>query len=284
MFLTCPQCETHFSVPDTALFPDGKKVRCSICKHVWFQEPSIEEAVTGEDDENFDLHEEGLEDRLEDQPKSQENNKSFDDIPQSLKQGPDDSEIIFRDRVPAPEKKALFPKELAAVVGLSFALFIIIMLALIALKVPVAKAFPSSYGFYSMIGFTPDITGKDLTFHDIEATVDGKTLRLKAKISNLSTEESALPYILAEQLDKDGNTLTGWIIDPVFKTIIGGGTESFESEYEAMPEMDSLKLSLVVEPVMPKKSAEKDYPQEEAISTTPEQIHAPEDHHNPHGH
>jgi predicted Zn finger-like uncharacterized protein len=39
MILTCPSCEKHFQVPDGAIGAEGRKVRCSSCRHVWFQEP-----------------------------------------------------------------------------------------------------------------------------------------------------------------------------------------------------------------------------------------------------
>lgn len=39
MKLTCPNCNTSFSVPDAALQPAGRTVRCSRCAHVWFAGP-----------------------------------------------------------------------------------------------------------------------------------------------------------------------------------------------------------------------------------------------------
>lgn len=35
MELSCPQCDTRFSIPEEALGPAGRKVRCSRCAHVW---------------------------------------------------------------------------------------------------------------------------------------------------------------------------------------------------------------------------------------------------------
>jgi predicted Zn finger-like uncharacterized protein len=39
MLITCPSCNTNFSVPAKAIGETGKKVKCTKCKHVWFQEP-----------------------------------------------------------------------------------------------------------------------------------------------------------------------------------------------------------------------------------------------------
>lgn len=39
MDLNCPSCTTHFSVPDGAIGPKGRKLKCSQCGHTWRQMP-----------------------------------------------------------------------------------------------------------------------------------------------------------------------------------------------------------------------------------------------------
>lgn len=49
MILECSECRTRYLVPDTAIGPEGRVVRCANCKHSWFQEAAATDLVARAD-------------------------------------------------------------------------------------------------------------------------------------------------------------------------------------------------------------------------------------------
>ncbi|WP_120497821.1 zinc-ribbon domain-containing protein [Kiloniella sp. EL199] len=49
MIVSCPECSSKFRIAPEALGASGRKVRCSSCRHTWFQEPELEFTPTDAD-------------------------------------------------------------------------------------------------------------------------------------------------------------------------------------------------------------------------------------------
>lgn len=51
MQIQCPACATRYFVPDSAIGPDGRRVRCAKCRHNWFQEGASVAGEPGADEQ-----------------------------------------------------------------------------------------------------------------------------------------------------------------------------------------------------------------------------------------
>lgn len=53
MLISCPNCATNFSVPDKALLPSGRTLKCAKCGHKWFQAAGAPRDDFGLDEGSF---------------------------------------------------------------------------------------------------------------------------------------------------------------------------------------------------------------------------------------
>lgn len=316
MFLTCPQCDTTFSAPDEAILPDGAKVRCSECKHVWFQEPvteedSAEDILEGTSEETADesispddidslFAEDAAESDAEDSanfaevlanseegvPENDPENTSDaaleEDIPESLKSGPDEDMIAID-----PKNSGKFNLSKASLAGYGGAilLFILILITAILIRPMIVTSFPGANSFYALIGIKPAVPSKSILFHEIITTTKGDVLHVRGSLINLSKNTVAVPMIAVIQLDKDGHEVMLNIIPPPVPELKAEETRAFEFKQQREESTVEVKLSLTLKEDKKTAHEEASHSEEPAHNShdakaSPAHAPAPSDHHS----
>lgn len=230
MILTCPECTTRFLLPSHALEPDGRRVKCSGCGEVWFQEPESEEV-----EENIDSEEQEEEQELGEE----EGGISIDDIPEAVKPVPEDSsESVVQDD---EERQEITVGALGGYIAAG-GMFVVILAGLLLMNGPVMERWPASSSFYKVFGFTMPVPGEGLVFDKVTAGASKEggsqkeTIALEGQIINLTNESQVVPMIEAGLRSKSGEILQHWFIDPPKKKMDAEETLPFKAEYEGTHE------------------------------------------------
>ena len=260
MILTCPQCKTKFSVPTTALGEEGRKVRCTLCEHTWFQTPNGVKPQDEPDDVLVDQAFENLVDQDQDADSfsnddqdlisdNQDFDQSFvggdgEDLPQVLKssglddEGQDDNQA----KPPIALSKA---HQLGAAVSLI--VLILVMALLFIFKSPLISTWPALNGFYGLFGAEITPKGRNIVFNNLSAEIFNGQITLGGDLVNLSSSESIVLPMLAQQLDDHQNLVKQWVIMPPVDHLPAGGVTAFESIYEAAEDAHSLNVGFTLE-------------------------------------
>ncbi len=237
MILTCPQCSSQFKFPADQLGDEGRHVKCSDCGEVWHQLPDPEELS-----EAAPVEEDVVEEAASEE--GEQGADDFEDIPEGVKPAPDDD---------APEGEnaetdegsggfsvagvkamilASFPHSLIA----AAAIFVVILIVLLALSSPMKKIFPSMRAFYGTFGMVGAVPGEGLVFDRLEAKIEAHdgydTLSLQGKIVNLTAKDTAVPYIEAVIKDEHGEAIDHLVVDPSAKMVEKEGVLDFEAQHE----------------------------------------------------
>jgi predicted Zn finger-like uncharacterized protein len=185
MILTCPECESRFTLSAEILAPEGKRVKCSSCGETWFQLPDPDELI--EELESAQIDEPAFVDEPEEDVQ--------EDIPEAVK--PVLSESL--DRVvevedDSPRRRRRRTNK-TAVFFSGLLMFCVLASPLIAFKDMITKAWPESLAFYKVLGMGGPFPGEGVVFDQMHADFKGSHFVLTGQIINLTSHGSALPLI-----------------------------------------------------------------------------------------
>lgn len=195
MQVSCPECHRQFKVSNAAL-GSGRDVKCSLCLHVWFQEPE-------EDDLDLAFVEEGESVNQEGQEASEIKEDIVQeavDVPETIVPPAEEENIVEIEQV-AEEPKSSTQWRSAILVF--FFVFFLLSGVLLLLKPQIIKVWPASVRFYKAVGI---YQGNPLSIFKWENMISeirldphqNPYLFVGADLRNTTQKEQKIPYIYVE--------------------------------------------------------------------------------------
>lgn len=197
MLIPCPNCSTRYTVADSAMPPQGRKVRCAGCGHVWYQRPIVEEGAAG--------------------------TPLVNDLPQAT-----------RRPTPAP-RTVKAPRSRGSIVA--WAAFAVLLVAILAggyfARTEVVRLWPPAALFYETVGLPVDPPGAGLQLQNVRSEQrpdNGATLLVvEGQIINVSDAVRTVPKVRAVSLGFDRKPVQTWTIDTSSGQLLPGEIATFRS-------------------------------------------------------
>ncbi|MBI2234769.1 MAG: zinc-ribbon domain-containing protein [Micavibrio aeruginosavorus] len=233
MIITCEKCNARYLLASLLLGAAGRKVRCGVCGHTWFQ-PPVDDMLSpdaADDGERPSFH--AIMDEEDMEP-----------IPEGVKPIPEGSSV------PALTPGAMAVKvDRAAANGLLAAAVIVLFFGgMVAARGAVVQAWQPAALFFEKIGLPVMVQGEGLIFDQVSAKAttapDGSArLVVQGNIINLYARESALPPIRATLRKSESEPGDSWIIAMDRNSIGPEEVITFETRFENLPgEMQEVNL------------------------------------------
>lgn len=212
MILTCPACATSYFVPDEAIGPNGRRVRCKTCGHDW--RASLEDAPL-----ELEPATEGL---------NPAEHASSETPPESLAETPA-PELPRAFRARAERKRRT---RQAAAAGAAWAAAAAVVLGLITggvlFREEIVRKFPATAGAYGALGLDVNIVG--LEFEAQRARVaphDPGRIVVSGAVRNIRETEVSSPPIRVILQDERGVEIASRVVRPDGPPILPGKVQGF---------------------------------------------------------
>ena len=238
MILSCPSCDARYVVPDSAIGPSGRKVRCASCRFSWFQEPApldLKSTAPAPPAAVVPIH--------RDEPPAE--------VADEVRQAPaPEPEPFPREQAPEPDdyvEDDYRPRRNRGRLWLILAVVAAILMvgAIAAIQYFGLPELGQRIGIPVQAGQSLVLTG---TADRRWLASGNELLEVRGEISNPTDETQTVPQIRAELKDGQGRVVYGWSIAPPVRAIQPGGRVNFDSAERDVPRGGRI-LSLTFGPV-----------------------------------
>ena len=260
MILTCPNCDTKFRVKDDAIGPNGRKVKCRNCAHVWHAMPegaddamappppatkpaapkpaqrSAPAKAAHPDDDGMDMA-----DAPPPPPPPGPPTGGYDADPGDPPLAapppiPSDGDFVLRQRKPKIEKKSPV---------MAWVILVVLLVATAAagffFQKDIVQAYPPIAKVYSWVGITPNMLGHGLALPPpdtatAERTDKGLKLIISGQIKSELGERADIPTLRGALVDTSEQELHVWTFQADKPDILPGETVRYTTEVLNPPE------------------------------------------------
>jgi len=221
MILTCPSCDTRYSVDGSKFPAAGRTVRCAKCGHSWHQGPEAPaEPVAEAVPEEASPAPVAAADAAEAEAQASSEARGLDPFPTSPTRA-------FAPTSVAAEPPAPLGPKLAVVAGWAGLILVVLLIAVSAVRYrqDIAVIWPQSAGVYSSLGLHVNASGIDFRQVDYRReTEDGQVvLAVSGMIVNAGSRQLPVPQTVRVTLsDVSNHELYHWTFKPT-ATVLGPG-------------------------------------------------------------
>ena len=220
MILTCPSCATSYFTPDEAIGPNGRKVRCKTCAHVWHASLADEplELTAPPEAALVDMVANGAATGF---GKREETPESLADTPAP------ELPKAFRARAEEQRRVRRAATHGAVWAGLA-SVFVAILGAAWLFRVEVVELYPRAAAAYAMVGSPVNPIG--LQFEAVGAKAlpnDPNKVVVSGALRNVRDKEVVAPAVRVALLDAHGVEIGHAIVEIDAAPVLPGGVQGF---------------------------------------------------------
>ena len=231
MILSCPECRTRYVVPDSAVGPTGRQVRCAACRHSWFQEGAPIDLIEPPAVNTSEL------------PELPESTALVAPLVSAPRVEPvNEPEAVDDERYDAfahepPFQPRRNPARRLTIIAVAIAALLIGGIGAIQYfgTPPVLSSALARLGLPGGVVDIPLLLEVPRKPERRELPSGNEIFALSGRVVNPTDEPQRVPDIMAELRDAQGRVVYGWTITPPRRTLAAHGTMPFDSAEVDVP-------------------------------------------------